>query len=299
MEHTKKSLLPILVLLCGTVAVIALVFAGVTLSRYLIEDDNPNVAVPSQFYFLSNYLTEPTEGEDGEIVYTNYTVYTSSVTITVKNNDGINIAEDNITYTIQAEAVIADTTEDATVDATEDATGDTTVDFTDSNNTVAESYILSNNESAGSNSYSYTLTAEENDSITVIANSTAPYTQQLGATFNFVNPGDFGFYYVEDQGYYTQVHVFTGQDVGDITISYSDNFAPNNMDPWMDDWLDASHGTIDGNDLEPNAYYCFVFFETMENVEDNIDYSDMNQTQLAGTAKTTITIGAITATEGS
>lgn len=199
-----------------------LLVSGGTLARYVLQRNSDlAVATAAGFYFESNYLKV-----DGP----SYTIYTDEVTVTITNTDGINVASQDIIYTVSADV------ENHTLVAEESA--DT------------ETFIISK------------PTEGKTQIVTLTATATAPYEKSLAATFTFEDPEDSTWYCLTPSDHYATLELYTGSAVGDVTIDYSD-YAPDNTNSLVSNWTNAStKNTLTG--LSPNTMYTLVFFGETE-----------------------------------
>lgn len=213
-RSTKSRIL--LILLCIALLVTAGVAGGV-LAKYVREYSAKDSVIPSSFVFRSDYLVEGGK---------TYNVYGTSAAITLYNNDGLNTAESNITYSVTA-------------------TGGTV--------TGAGTSLTGNTNS----SKTFTLTGAIGSTITVTATATAPYTKTISATFVFNQ--DTANYKITDNGNHVVLDVYTAETaINGVTISFGSNFAPDNNNELMSSWTSGTGGTVN---FAANSHYTFVFFK--------------------------------------
>ncbi|MFI3141216.1 MAG: hypothetical protein R3Y27_02785 [Clostridia bacterium] len=252
-SHKTQIAVLLLVVILSTVT---LVF---TFSRYVMQDEDDQISVPANFYFLSDYLVEGGA---------TYTVYTPSTEFLIKNNDSVNVTENDIIYTVEYTAIDENGNEVTTATLTDLVLMPILED---------RQYTLSalgEEDEIMKSSNSYLLSAPTGVCVTVSATSSKDYTKTLSATFEFVDAENESFYQVIDYGYYCELIIYTGENVEDITIDYGEDIAPNNMDDAMFDWKEQTTGIYEvGVDIVRNGYYVFVFFEEVV-----ADYAQLSQT---------------------
>ncbi len=173
-----------------------------TYSRYAVENKTETVAVPATYYFESNYLMSE------NLTTPTYTVYSTDVTVTVKNNDGVNYTNDTISYDM---SITTDNSGSAWKIYDEDgkilSTG--TGNYSSADNTLF--YDSANPKQNVSNTY--VISADKGTTVTVAATSTAPYEETITANFYFDDANNKTFCAFVDMGYYCVLQVYTGTNV--------------------------------------------------------------------------------------
>ena len=218
-----------------------------TLSKYTVQVEKDKVVVPTDFFFLSDYLKEA----DASGVIPTYNVYTSSIDIRISNNDVVNITDEDITFTIAAK---------------DDSDGPGNFEVFNKDGATVSATDDSYNIGSTENYYTCKLKADIGDTITLTATSSSPYKKTIQAKFVFKETGDINYYEVEDKTNYSILKLYMGNTVKDINITYNSNeLAPDNTNDIMKDWKDDSGSTvtktIPAASLEPNSFYSFIFYE--------------------------------------
>lgn len=295
-EHSKKQrihTLGIIGLILVCVATIG--FGVVTLSKYVLDWDDKQVSIPEGFYFESDYLQYVANDDD----IPSYTIYTDSVDITVRNHNYIDVAEDDITYSITYEVMEP---EDSEADESNQAI------LTDEDETVtsdSKPFILYNATNIEKDSDTFTLSYRTTGSVydspdqvdatiisvKVTATSSDPYAKTITAIFDFKMANEETFYRITWKDYYMQLELFTGLTIDEdskITISY-DGLAPDNTNDFMDDWLTVENERI-LTGLSRYGYYKFAFFKA--NLEE-LSTDDMGDKILTLTESDGVMSGSI------
>lgn len=247
-KSTKKSKRKTFVSCFLLVAIISIVGLSTwTLSKYYVEVEKDKVVVPTDFFFLSDYLKEANTSGDIPTYY----VYSNSIDISISNNDVVNITDQNITFTVNAiddHNIVHNVKKVNDNGTTENVTGP---------------YSL-----VGGNlsKYVFRLEATKGDIITLTATSSSPYKKTIQAKFVFKETGDINYYEVEDKTNYSILKLYIGNTVKDIDITYNRNeLAPDNTNDIMKDWKNDSDTIvtkkIPAASLEPNSFYSFIFYE--------------------------------------
>lgn len=235
-----KSRKTLIILLAVLILVIASLSGGL-IARYLTEENGSASMHSGKFELHSDLLQK--SGGSHEVTDWN----TVGITFTVYNYAPLNpslVSERDITY-----AITLPTGYTASV---KDALGNT-VPLSDGVYTIT---------SSAATYHTITLTApvtaEENDVVSVVLTSKTPYTTTLSADFTLKGKST-PEYKIEDNGTHVLVTLYTNNYAGAVTFTWSEKFSPDNTNPVMASWLDAS-GTANV-DLPANTTYELIFYK--------------------------------------
>lgn len=76
-------------------------------------------------------------------------------------------------------------------------------------------------------------------SVSVTVTTTAPYATTLSASFSLAEPHDFS-YTVVDRGNYVSLRIDTNNYSGELNVTWTDAFSPDNTNPNMKTWRDTT-----------------------------------------------------------
>jgi len=231
------------------IACLILVLAvGGVLAKYIADNKREAEMLSADFHISSNYL---------DAAGASYTVSDwgdHGITILLHNYETENIAliaEEDIKYTI----------------STGNAQGWTVAVEDENENTVTPvngEYTLPSAEGQRAThtlQLTYTGTGDPTE-VTVTVNTTAPYTEELKATFTLYGY-DLPNYVIEDKGNYCLITLYSNDYEGEVQIQWDgEKFSPDNTNPRMANWQDTE--SVRAFSVEAYSTYEFIFVKKTE-----------------------------------
>lgn len=228
-KNTSEKIVNLLMiaLIVGTVT-----FSGITLAKFVSQDNTKTPIQPAYFHFNCSRAENETyvlNVKEGEI--------TTSTSFSV-NNYVFDVASyENINYKV---TLVDDETSISSVIKEDVLQGQV----------LSEDLIEVNGLSEGK-------------TYTVIVTSDSPYIREYSFKYYVANKTLETYYTIKDHGTWIQLDLYIGGSAPseDITIVYGDKLAPNPTLDIMQEWEMSNQHTINKEDLEINTHYTYQFVE--------------------------------------
>ena len=230
------------ILACFFVSIMIICAAsGMLLAKYITERSNSAGMISGDFYVSAQYL----EGSGAECSVADW--FEDGVVFELYNYEKANaalISDNDIKYSLSF-------------------TETWTVEVTDENgNAVLPDggvyTLVGNGTEKNKHIIKLTTTNAEQSVLNVSVNTKSPYTKTLSAKFN-LDGIPIPEYEITDNANYVLLTLRSNNYSGDVSVSWTGDFSPDNTNPYMEGWSDSlKHATLS---VSKNTTYNLIFYK--------------------------------------